>query len=50
MKQSSLIAVALAPFLLVACDLVAPAQQRDRIDRVAIAPTTPVSPPQTPAL
>jgi hypothetical protein len=50
MKLSSITALALAPLLLVACDLVAPAQQRDRIDRVAIAPTTPVYPPQPPAL
>ena len=44
MKQSTITALALAPLLLAACDLIAPAQQRDRIDRFAIAPTTPVSP------
>ena len=50
MKQSTITALALAALLLAACDLIAPAQQRDRIDRVAIAPTTPVSPLQPPAL
>lgn len=50
MKFPTLAALALAPLLLIACDLVAPAQQRDRIDRVAIAPTTPVTPPQPPTL
>ncbi len=50
MKLPTLAALALAPLLLTACDLVAPAQQRDRIDRVAIAPTTPVTPPQPPTL
>jgi hypothetical protein len=50
MKQATITALALAPLLLAACDLVAPAQQRDRIDRIAIVPTTPVSPPQPPTL
>lgn len=39
-----------AALLLVACDLVAPAAQRDRLDRVAITATAPVAPPQPPQL